>query len=365
VSGRPVPVVVVGTGFGCRIQIPALRAAGFHVAGLVGEDATRTQERARINGVPGAFTDLDAAIDATGARAVAIATPPHTHRALVLTAVRSGCHVLCEKPFASDSGQAREMLAAAEQAKVVHLIGHEFRWMPAWATLARVVAEGRIGPPRFAAFTSFTPSLADPAADMPAWWFDRQAGGGWLGAQGSHLIDWVRCLLGDIDSLSGALPTVAARGSGAEDSYIVRFRTVSGVEAVLQQTTAAWGPSINVTRVAGEQGTVWMENGSVFMADREGVHAVAVAEDLQLPLPPALSDDPRYQSPKWKMLVPIELPAYVRLCESFSALIEGRPSASAVPVPTFFDGLACMAVLDAVRRSAAKDGERTFCCVRA
>jgi predicted dehydrogenase len=365
VSRGPVTVVVVGTGFGCRIQIPALRAAGFEVAGLVGEDATRTEERARINGVPRAFTDLDAAIDATGARAVTIATPPSTHRALVLTAARRGCHVLCEKPFAADSQQAREILAAAEKANIVPLIGHEFRWMPAWATLARVVAEGHIGRPRFAAFTSFTPSLADPAADMPSWWFDRAAGGGWLGAQGSHLIDWVRCLLGDIDSLSGALSTVSARGSGAEDSYVLRFRTAGGVEAVLQQTTAAWGPPIDVTRVAGEQGTVWMDNGTVYIADRGGVRAVAVAEDLKLPSLPALSHDPRYQSPKWKMLVPIELPAYVRLCESFCALIEGRPSSAAVPVPTFFDGLACMEVLDAVRRSAANDGARTRCSDRA
>jgi predicted dehydrogenase len=68
-------VLVVGTGFGCRIQVPALRAAGFRVLGLVGTDIGRTRLRATTNGVEGAFTDLDEAIARTGATAVAVSTP--------------------------------------------------------------------------------------------------------------------------------------------------------------------------------------------------------------------------------------------------------------------------------------------------
>src|SRR5579864_9676250 len=76
--------LVVGTGFGCRIHVPALRAAGFEVVGLVGSDPERTARRAEANGVPAAFTDLDDAIAKTGAVAVTIATPPHTHAPLAL-----------------------------------------------------------------------------------------------------------------------------------------------------------------------------------------------------------------------------------------------------------------------------------------
>jgi predicted dehydrogenase len=77
-SRDKISAVVVGTGFGCRVQIPALRAAGFDVAGLVGTDAARTRERAELNDVRDAFTDLEEAIFRTGAKAVAVATPPHT-----------------------------------------------------------------------------------------------------------------------------------------------------------------------------------------------------------------------------------------------------------------------------------------------
>src|SRR3546814_16671377 len=68
-----------------------------------------------------------------------------------------------------------DLLAAAERAGIVHLLGHEFRWGPDRALLAQAIREGRIGTPRFVSVLSYLPLLADPAAPMPAWWFDRSA----------------------------------------------------------------------------------------------------------------------------------------------------------------------------------------------
>jgi hypothetical protein len=50
-EGSSFKALVVGTGFGCRIQVPALRASGFEVVGLVGTDRERTAERAAANAV--------------------------------------------------------------------------------------------------------------------------------------------------------------------------------------------------------------------------------------------------------------------------------------------------------------------------
>ena len=213
------PAVVVGTGFGCRIQVPALRAAGFDVVGLVGTSMERTERRAQASGVPKAFTDLDEAIRKTGAVAVTIATPPNTHASLSLTALSHGCHIICEKPMASDATEARTMLEAAEKTGVTYLLGNEFRWQPERAIMARALADGLVGEPRFLTLVSYLPLVASPEAPMPAWWFDEGAGGGWLGAHGSHLVDQVRLWLGDFASLSASLPVVADRDGGAEDSY--------------------------------------------------------------------------------------------------------------------------------------------------
>jgi predicted dehydrogenase len=331
------PALVVGTGFGCKVHLPALRAAGFEVVGLVGSDAERTKRRAEANGVSRAFIDLDDAITRTSAKAVSLATPPHTHAELVNIAVARGCHVLCEKPFAKNTAEARSMLAVAERAAIVHLVGHEFRWMPERALIGRAVSSGAIGQPRLMTLLNYMPLVASPEAKMPHWWFDIDAGGGWLGASGSHAIDQVRSSVGEFASVSAALPIVSARDGVAEDSYVVRFRLTNGVEGVLQQTAGAWGPGSNVTLVAGTKGTVWIENGIARIADSSGTR--------DMPIPPELA----LQSPS-------ALAAFTRLCEAMRDAINGVPSGSGVPLPTFADGVAGMEVIDAIRESAANQG---------
>ena len=355
-STPALPVVVVGTGFGCRIQVPALRATGFKVVGLVGTDAERTAQRALANGVPQAFTDLDEAIVRTGAVAVAVAVPPHQHAPQIMTALSHGCHVLCEKPFAMNAHEARAMLQAAERARVVHVIGHEFRWAPERVMGARLIADGRIGQPRFLTFTQFLQHVVNPTADMPHWWFDPAYGGGWLGAAGSHLVDWVRTWVGEFESLSASLSTLSSREGGADDSFTVRFRLANGAEGVLQQTAAAWGPTVDIVRVAGTQGTVWLDGSKVWVADRQAANEVSIAADVTLPPIPALSDDPRQKSPNWQWLVKVELPPYMSLCQAWRSAIEGGTPSRTVPLPTFADGVACMDVLDAIRTSAANGG---------
>jgi hypothetical protein len=44
------------------------------------------------------------------------------------------------------------------------------------------------------------------------------------------------------------------------------------------------------------------------------------------------------------------------LCEALKAGVDGRAPNSAVPLPTFHDGLACMKIMDAIRTSAANNG---------
>jgi predicted dehydrogenase len=248
------------------------------------------------------------------------------------------------------------MLDAARRAGVVHLLGNEFRFMPERAMVARAIADGLIGEPRFIALTQFAQYSSSPETALPHWWFDLQAGGGWLGAAGSHMIDAVRTWLGEFASLSAALPTVSGPENGAEDSYIVRFRLANGADGVLQQTAGAWGPLAGMVRVAGTKGTVWLEGSSVWIADRNGSRELPVAPDLVLPPPPPASDDPRQRTAEWQMLTYVELAPYTRLCETLRAAIEGGTPPSAVPPATFADGVACMAVLDAIRASAANNG---------
>jgi predicted dehydrogenase len=345
-----VGAAVVGTGFGARVHVPALRAAGFDVVALVGRDAGRTARRAERLGVAHACTSLAEALALPGIDAVTVAAPPAAHAALAIEACNAGRHVICEKPFALDGGEAEAMCAAADAAGVTALVGHEFRWAPDRALAARAIADGVIGEPGLATFVQYVPLVADPEAKVPDWWFDAERGGGWLGASGSHLVDQVRTWLGEIGSVSAMLPTVASR-SGAEDSFSVRMTLRTGAEVVIQQTAASWTPGvIGVSAVAGTDGTLETGTDGVWLSDRDGRRLLEVPDDLALPAPPGASDDPRHR------YTHLELGPYTRLCEALRAGIERGPVERGIPIPTFADGLACMRVLDAIRTSAAAGG---------
>ncbi|MGH9024995.1 MAG: Gfo/Idh/MocA family protein, partial [Acidimicrobiia bacterium] len=319
---------VIGTGFGARVHVPALRAAGFEVLALVGTDPERTSRRAERSGVDRALTSLDDALALPGVDGVCIATPPATHAQLAIAAAEAGRHVICEKPFALDTAQAVAMQRAADAAGVTNLVGYEFRWAPERAVLGRVLAERAIGEPRFVTLVQYVPLVADPDARLPGWWFDAAGGGGWLGASGSHMIDAVRVWLGEFASVSAALTVVSARTDVAEDSFTIRFSLTSGVEGVLQQTGATWGRTAGITRVAGSRGTAWIESEAAWVADAAGTRRLEVPDELELPEVPVASDDPRHR------FTHLELGPYTRLCEVLRAGVEGRRHDAAVPVPT-------------------------------
>lgn len=356
-ASQSLRALVVGTGFGCRIQIPALRGAGFDVVGLVGTDAVRTGERAAANGVPAAFTDLDQAIRRTGAAVVAISSPPDAHRTLVMTALAGGCHVLCEKPFAMDAREARAMHDAARQAGRVHLIGHEFRFLPQRATVARAIAEGMIGEPRCVSMVQLMPYIPVYESAVPGWWFDPARGGGWLGASGSHVIDQLRSWLGEFESLSASLSAVAVTRGPVDDTFAVRFRMARGTEGVIHYCAGVSGPLLDIVRIAGSQGTLWIEGGIVRCADREGEREVAIPQDLVLPPAPSVAGDPRHGEKRWQLLVSMELAPYTQLCRALRAAILGESAPGPVIPATFADGVACMQVMDAIRASATRSGE--------
>jgi predicted dehydrogenase len=347
--------VVVGTGFGCLTHLRAMRAAGLEVVAIVGRDPEKTAARAERFEVPNGLTSLADALALPGVDAVAVATPPHTHASIVLEVVDAKKHVVCEKPFARDANEARRMLAAADVAGVVHLLGTEFRWATGQALAARLIRSGAIGEPRLATFILHVPLLADPSGELPSWWADAGEGGGWLGAQAAHVVDQVRTTLGEFEGVSASLPLVADRVMTAEDTYTVHFRTTTGVDGVMQSTAGAYGPPLFVTRIAGTGGTVWVDFDTVSIADADGQRRVEVPDDLVLPPPDPPPADLLVTAYDQLHAFGIDLPPYTRLYQTFADLIAGRTVPDDPRPATFADGVADMQVLDAIRRSAASD----------
>jgi predicted dehydrogenase len=353
--GESLGAIVVGTSFGVLTHLRALRAAGFTVHALVGRDPARTEDRAKRCGVPLGLTSLARALALPGVDAVAVATPPHTHAQIVLESVRAGKHVVCEKPFARDADEARAMLAAAERAGVVHLLGTEFRFATGQALATRALRAGAIGAPRLATFLLQIPGLADPGAGVPDWWSDAKQGGGWLGAFASHVVDEIRMLLGELEGVSATLVNVAERDWSAEDSYTIHFRTRAGASGVMQSSGAVHGPPVALVRIAGTRGTLWIEGDDVYVADASGQRRLEVPADLRNPAP--VPPDRTLLSTSYDMLHSMgsDLGPFTKLFGVLRDRIRGAPVAADPAAATFADGVACQVALDAIRRSA-RDG---------
>ena len=356
---RPLGAVVVGTGFGCYTHVRALRHAGIDVRALVGRDPAKTARRAALFDVPRACATLAEALDDSDVDAVTIATPPHTHAPLALEAIAAGKHVLCEKPFARDAAEGRTVLDAARRAGIVHLLGTEFRFDAGQALLAEAVHGGLVGAPRMATWLLHVPMLADPRAEVPGWWADAGAGGGWLGAHGSQLIDQIRATVGDFAGVSASTVSVVERPMTADDGFVVHFHATNGCVGVLQSTASDRGIVVE-TRVTGSEGTAWIEGvGDVVkVADAAGVRRLEVPASLQGPAAPPLPEGAVSTTYEQMITFGVEYGPYTRLAAAFRDLILGRPVSGPAPA-TFADGVAQMAVLDAIRHSAAQGGAWT------
>jgi predicted dehydrogenase len=344
---------VVGTGFGVLTHVRALQAAGIEVRALVGRDSGKTAKRAELFGIPHPTTDRAEAFGRSDVDIVAVATPPHTHGPIVLDAVAAAKHVMCEKPFARDLAEAREMLAAAEAAGVVHMLGTEFRFGAGQALLARSVRDGVIGAPAFGLFLLQMPSLHDPKAEIPDWWRDAAQGGGWLGAHATHVIDQVRTTMGEIEAVCATLSTLSPLGMTADDTYTIQLRLAGGASALLHSSCATPGPFVATTKVVGTSGAAWLQGDEVWVDDGAGGRQLPPPDDLTSAPPSPPPPELLHTTYDMWHSMGIDLAPYARLYGVMRDRILGRPLADDPPPSTFADGVANQAVIDAVRESSA------------
>jgi len=356
--------VVVGTGFGLFTHVRALREADFEVRAIVGRDRARTEERARPLGIPLATDNLAEALADPRNLLVTVATPPHAHYPVVMEAIAAGRHVVCEKPFAKDLAEAREMLAAAERARVVHMLGAEFRFDTAQALLRRVVQSGAIGEPRHFLRIYHQPGLQDPSEKLSDWWEDAGQGGGFLGAFGTHMIDQALNMLGPIRRVSAVLQTLAPGRPTmtADDCYSLQFETEGGAKGLLMAALAAPGPLVMATKVVGTGGGAWIQSGAsygdpeeVWLSDRDGPRRVETPADLVNPPPTPfpVAELIQTEQDRWHTMG-FDVPPYARLFGEMRRRIAGEPIDAPEQAGSFADAARGQAVLDAARRSAAE-----------
>jgi predicted dehydrogenase len=176
--------VVIGAGWAGEGHIVALRAAGVEVVALFGRTPEPAYQRGAQLGVTDVRFDWRAGLTELRPEIVSIATPAGLHRAITEFAAELGCHVVCEKPLATNAADAEAMLQAVERANVKHGYAATGRYAPTILQTRQLLAERMIG--RVHEIESFA-HLNVPMWGFPYCWVHRlEQGGGILNNVFTH-----------------------------------------------------------------------------------------------------------------------------------------------------------------------------------
>lgn len=96
-------------------------------------------------GLQSYYTDHRQMIDEVGPDVVHVTTPPESHRAIAMDAIRAGAHVIVEKPIATTAADRAELLTAAAQAGRMIIEDFNYLYNEPVAELRRMKAAGELG----------------------------------------------------------------------------------------------------------------------------------------------------------------------------------------------------------------------------
>ncbi|MFI1100030.1 Gfo/Idh/MocA family protein [Streptomyces melanogenes] len=263
-SARPAPLRIglLGTGpWAVAAHAPALAAhPDVEFAGVWGRRREAAAALAAEHSVP-VYGDVDELF--ADCDAVAFALPPDVQAPLAVRAAAAGCHLLLDKPVATDVGHAREVADAARRAGVASVVFFTLRFAPGpadWIERQAALGGWFTGRAHWLG-ALFTPGAApSPYAASP---WRREKGALW--DVGPHALSVLVPVLGEVTAVT------AAPGPGDTVHLILRHASGASATVTLGFTAPQAAAGVGV-EFLGEPGVVAMPewNGA------EGAFAAAL-----------------------------------------------------------------------------------------
>ena len=227
---------IIGLGYMAATHIKALRRVkGARLAALCSPSGKRldgdfsdvsgnvgTNDPVRVDmAAVKAFTSFEAMLADAEIDVIDICTPTASHRDLAVAALRAGKDVICEKPMARTSEEAREMAAAAVKNKRLLMPAMCLRFWPEWAWLKEAIDEKTFGKVLSARFTR----VAEPPAWGHSHFLDGRKSGGALLDLHVHDVDFIRACFGHPKSVSAQ---GYSKFSGSMDHVVAHYEVACG-----------------------------------------------------------------------------------------------------------------------------------------
>lgn len=168
-----------------------------------------------------AFRDFDELLADPKIDLIDICTPTAFHAPFAIAALKAGKHVLCEKPMARTSDEARAMIEAAEASTGFLMPAMCLRFWPEWSFVKQAIDDGRFGKVEAARFRR----VGEPPAWGQKFFLDGSKSGGALLDLHIHDVDFIHHCFGRPRSVYS---TGYAKVSGAVDYVVTQYRFDSG-----------------------------------------------------------------------------------------------------------------------------------------
>jgi predicted dehydrogenase len=219
--------------------------------------------------------------------AVVICSETNRHSELVMAAAQAKKHMFAEKPLGITSKESYEMASAIEKANLLFTTGYFMRTEPAHIFLKDQIAKGNLGRiTRVRGSNCHEGSLGKWFDTEWRWMADpKQAGVGAFGDLGTHSLDIMLWLLGDVESITADIKTVTRHYDDCDESGEALMKFKNGVTGTL---AAGWVDVDNPVSllISGTEGHAVLVNKDLFFKSKK----VAGADGKQpwLNLPPRL-----------------------------------------------------------------------------
>lgn len=187
--------------------------------------------------------------------AVIIATPHKYLSSITSLGLRSGKHVLCEKPGAIKSIEIKKNMILAKKRNLTYLVGYNHRFHDGFIKARNLYKKGHIGK---ILFTRAKYGFGGRDGYEKEWRLNKDlSGGGHLIDQGVHMIDLAISFIGKIEKVQGLLSDTYWQ-SGSEDNAFVLLQGKNKAIASIHVSLTQWKPIHNF-EIYGTKGYLSVE----------------------------------------------------------------------------------------------------------
>ncbi len=186
---------VVGVGIGSLHIEGYKQSPDAEVAAVADINESRAKETAARFGIPKVYKDYEKMLESEKLDAVSVCTPNSLHAPVAIAAFESGCHVICEKPIATNAREGQQMVDAGKKARRIFMMGFNNRFRGDTQVLKGFIDQGVLGDIYYAK-TGWLRRRGIPGLGG---WFTTKAlsGGGPLIDLGVHVLDLALYLMGN------------------------------------------------------------------------------------------------------------------------------------------------------------------------